>query len=47
MVLGIQGTGISKVPNTLAGRQNAEDISYMGGINVLLCSPNAKAKTIE
>ena len=49
VVLGIQGTGISKmnVQNTLADKQNAEDIGCMGGINVLLCSPNAKAKITE
>lgn len=29
------------------GRQNAEDIGYMGGTNDLLSSPNAKVKVTE
>lgn len=49
VVLVIQGTGISKmnVQNPVAGRQNTEDTGCTGGINVLLCSPNAKAKVTE
>jgi len=49
VVLGIQGTGIPKMnaQNTLACRQNAEDIGCTAGTNALLCSPKAKAKITE